>query len=89
MVYKWRGIPCYFKNINEYKRLNNNINFQFKWKNVYPALSDRYTQAGTARGHYFWQDLWAARYIYDNNVKTHIDVGSRLDGMLFFLTPRE
>jgi hypothetical protein len=39
-------------------------------------------QAGSARGHYFHQDLLVATFIYQNNPSRHIDVGSRVDGFV-------
>jgi hypothetical protein len=38
-----------------------------------------------ARGHYFHQDLWAARWIQQANPARHIDVGSRIDGFVAHL----
>jgi hypothetical protein len=51
-----------------------------------PILYDYNSQAGNADGHYFWQDLYAARWIYGLNPKNHIDVGSRIDGFVTHLT---
>lgn len=48
----------------------------------FPILNDYYDKAGTARGHYFHQDLIIAREIFSNNPKHHIDVGSRVDGFV-------
>jgi hypothetical protein len=50
-----------------------------------PTLSDKYTSSGIASGHYFHQDLWAARLIYENAPESHIDVGSRIDGFVAHL----
>jgi SAM-dependent methyltransferase len=47
-----------------------------------PALTEASEGAGVAHGHYFHQDLWAARKIYANRPKTHVDVGSRIDGFI-------
>jgi hypothetical protein len=51
-----------------------------------PILYDYNSQAGNADGHYFWQDLYAARWIYELNPKNHVDVGSRIDGFVTHLT---
>src|SRR5438132_13442562 len=56
--------------------------FGLRWL---PALSDRYMTSGSARGHYFHQDLWAARRIYLRPPRRHIDVGSRIDGFVAHL----
>jgi hypothetical protein len=38
-----------------------------------------------ADGHYFWQDLICARWIFENNAENHLDIGSRLDGFIAHL----
>lgn len=45
-------------------------------------LSDYDDTAGTARGHYFHQDLLIAKLIHDHKPNRHIDVGSRVDGFV-------
>jgi hypothetical protein len=50
-----------------------------------PVLSDAMSSGGVARGHYFHQDLWAARQIYTFRPKLHVDVGSRIDGFIAHL----
>lgn len=50
-----------------------------------PTLSDKYSASGTASGHYFHQDLWAARLIHAHSPKRHVDVGSRIDGFIAHL----
>ncbi len=52
---------------------------------ILPILSDRYAASGVALGHYFHQDLWAARHIYADSPACHIDVGSRIDGFVAHL----
>lgn len=56
--------------------------FPFRWV---PALSDRHVASGEASGHYFHQDLWAARRIYAVQPERHIDIGSRIDGFIAHL----
>lgn len=51
---------------------------------MYPIASDKYAPAGTI-DNYFWQDLWAARLIVKSGVKSHFDIGSRLDGFIAHL----
>lgn len=52
---------------------------------IVPVLSDRHAASGVATGHYFHQDLWAARRIYERKPRRHIDVGSRVDGFIAHL----
>lgn len=49
------------------------------------ALGESRQSAGTADGHYFWQDLICARWIYVKSPKNHLDVGSRIDGFVSHL----
>tara|TARA_B110000027_G_scaffold85754_1_gene90989 strand:- start:915 stop:1691 length:777 start_codon:yes stop_codon:yes gene_type:complete len=45
-------------------------------------LSDYADVAGTARGHYFHQDLLVAKFIHQHNPKRHVDIASRVDGFV-------
>jgi SAM-dependent methyltransferase len=50
--------------------------------NLWPILYEKREAAGEARGHYFHQDLWAAKKIFQRHPLTHVDVGSRIDGFV-------
>ena len=50
--------------------------------NFWPILRDFHDKAGTARGHYFHQDLLVASFIFERSPKRHIDIGSRIDGFV-------
>ncbi len=45
-------------------------------------LTDFNDQAGSAKGHYFHQDLLVAKLIHQKNPSRHIDIGSRVDGFV-------
>ncbi|WOB10081.1 DUF268 domain-containing protein [Piscinibacter gummiphilus] len=45
-------------------------------------FEDYADQAGTARGHYFHQDLLVAGFVHTAKPLRHIDVGSRIDGFV-------
>lgn len=47
-----------------------------------PVLEDYVDQAGEASGHYFHQDLLVASMVNESAPKTHLDVGSRIDGFV-------
>ncbi len=47
-----------------------------------PCLDDRYDAAGSAKGHYFLQDIWAAQRVFKHAAAGHVDVGSRVDGFV-------
>ena len=49
---------------------------------IKPMLDDRHDSAGTAKGHYFLQDLWAAQRVCRFKPAEHVDVGSRVDGFV-------
>ncbi len=85
----WRAIPYFFRNLRKYRFMHKcqGERFPARMKDFYYASFDRFNSADTATGHYFWQDLWAARYLYDKKVKNHIDVGSRMDGFVAHILP--
>ena len=58
---------------------------QIRLRYATPILADRYAGAGSASGHYFYQDLWAARNIYERRPAEHLDIGSRIDGFVAHL----
>ena len=77
------NIPLYIKSFFRYKMLigkncstNNRIDF------IYPVLGEHKEKSSTVIKHYFNQDLLVASYIYKNNPKKHVDVGSRVDGFV-------
>ncbi len=72
------------KDMKRYNELNVRENFQIKKDFLYPIIGDKYAEAGTI-GSYFWQDLWAAKLIYKSGVKSHFDIGSRIDGFIAHL----
>ena len=69
-------IPKYFADRAAFKKAGGAIT------NTYPVLDDFVQQAGSARGHYFHQDLLVATFIYKSNPARHIDIGSRIDGFV-------
>lgn len=83
----WRSlrfIPRYIVGCIKYFLLSNKSGDGFGFT-LMPVLSDCGVQAGAIGGHYFSQDLWMARRVFSAKPKTHIDVGSRLDGFVTHL----
>ena len=76
-----RFFPKFLSSWFEFLRINR---FRSGYK-LSPVLNDFFAQAGSADGHYFWQDLICAKYIHDLAPKKHLDVGSRIDGFLAHL----
>jgi hypothetical protein len=79
------GIPKFLSDMRSYKEVGTDAHFPLKLKYLFPVLSDYRSQAGEVRGHYFHQDLWAARKVVQSGVKEHMDVGSRIDGFVAHL----
>lgn len=82
-----RGLPQYARNLLSYVRAQDSTaaTLRLQWSQLRPRLADRYDQAGVVSGHYFHQDLWAARHIFDAAPIRHHDVGSRIDGFVAHL----
>lgn len=87
MLRKWAALPFYFMNMVAYNRMPYEKTFRISLKTIYPSTGDRFLKAGDATGHYFHQDLWAARFIFQSGRKFHVDVGSRIDGFVAHLLP--
>jgi hypothetical protein len=49
---------------------------------IEPILFEKSESAGSAKGHYFHQDLLVAKLIHDDAPERHIDIGSRIDGFV-------
>src|ERR1017187_9389550 len=47
-----------------------------------PRLNDWFEAGGDATGEYFLQDLYVARKVYDAKPEKHVDIGSRVDGLV-------
>lgn len=79
-----RGKGLIRKTRNQYIKMNKDSRFSIMRKYNHPCLSDFFESAGTISS-YFWQDLWAAKLISQNNPKRHFDIGSRIDGFIAHL----
>lgn len=71
-----RFLPRYLGHLLKWRKMGGSID------GVFPSLGEHLAEGGTARGHYFWQDLLVAQEIYRRNPKEHIDIGSRFDGFV-------
>ena len=80
-----RSLPFFLRSILQYKRMNPRPTFQITLGDLFPILTDWGDSAGSIGGHYFHQDLWAARKIRDRTPERHIDIGSRIDGFITHL----
>lgn len=77
-----KGLPAYIRDLKTLKKQKQSAKSEFPFGRPYPCLQDRFSDSGTATGHYFHQDLLVARRIYANNPSLHVDVGSRIDGFV-------
>jgi hypothetical protein len=77
-----KGLSRYWSDYQRIKTLNSLSGNGWDIKPSYPCLTDFRDQGGTARGHYFYQDLIIAQKIFERNPVNHVDVGSRIDGFV-------
>jgi len=77
-----KGLPAYFRDLKTLKSQRQSAAREFPFGRPYPCLGDRFTESGSAKGHYFHQDLLVARRINLNNPHRHVDVGSSIDGFV-------
>jgi len=81
-----RGAPRFVRHLAEYsRRVPLGAPFRPHVGDLFPVLTDYEAEAGTARGHYFHQDLWFARKICAARPARHLDIGSRVDGFVAHL----
>lgn len=76
---KFRSLKNYPRYLNDKKKW---LKQGGKINKNHMFLSDFESHAGIAKGEYFHQDLLVANYIYKNNPKRHVDIGSRIDGFV-------
>lgn len=82
----WRHIPRFVRDARSYRHLSvAPAAFPFSWAEAQPMLADFTSAAGVAGGHYFHQDLWAARRVFAARPATHLDIASRIDGFVAHL----
>src|SRR5215469_16160225 len=77
-----RGALPFIADMRRYSAMQVPESLRIRIQNISPILTDRHQDAGTIGGHYFHQDLWAARKIFENRPQYHLDIGSRTDGFV-------
>jgi len=80
-----RGLPHYLKNFQVIHKQSKVSKKRFHIGKIYPCPGDRFGESGSAKGHYFHQDLLVARRVNANAPNVHVDVGSRIDGFVAHL----
>ena len=81
MINSLKGCPLYLRDLQTFKQQRGG-DISFRLGKLHPCLSDRFSESGTAKGHYFHQDLLVSRRIFINKPELHVDVGSRIDGFV-------
>lgn len=82
MLKKWFGLFHLIRNALVYSRRYSGGPFCIALRNLYYRSYDRYALAGSVPVHYFLQDVWAARYVFEHKFPNVVDVGSRFDGYI-------
>lgn len=80
-----QGVPKLIHDSIEYRNQAPPPSFRLSVRQLMPMLCDYRGSAGTAKGEYFHQDLWAARRIFRRRPQRHLDIGSRIDGFISHL----
>lgn len=84
-VARVRGLPHFARNLRQYSRSNQRKGFGFALRHSWYRSFDRFENAAALPDHYFHQDIWAAKKLFDAAIKEHVDVGSRVDGFIAHL----
>ena len=80
-----KGIPNFFKYFRDWKKYSRMEGAEpIKFIDTNPCIHDK-TKTTYFDYHYFYQDIWAFKRIYESKCKHHVDVGSRID-FVGFLT---
>ena len=77
-----RHAPAMLRELRELKAQARTSAHKFPLGKLNPYPNEKKQQSGTAKGHYFHQDLLVARRIFESNPVKHVDVGSRVDGFV-------
>jgi SAM-dependent methyltransferase len=76
-----KGLSFYKKDLKELiKQKGDDALFPFGEKKQ--ILDEREESSGNMTGHYFHQDLYVARRLFNANPRKHLDIGSRTDGFV-------
>lgn len=80
--YLLRGLPLLLREYSSLISQNKRETFSNDIQFMFPVVTDRYQTAGTAKGGYFYQDLYVAQAIFSQKPAKHVDVASRVDGFV-------
>ena len=77
-----RGMPAFLREYRTIRCQAAQSDNAFPFGKFYPCLEERRQESGVLAEHYFYQDLHVARRIFVNNPVKHVDIGSRIDGLV-------
>ena len=77
-----KGMPVFIKEYGEIRRQAGVSGNNFPFGKLYPCLQEKNQESGVLAEHYFYQDLYVARKVFQNNPVRHVDIGSRIDGFV-------
>ena len=77
-----RHAPTLLGELSELKKQARASSHVLPFGKFNPYPHEKKQQAGTAKGHYFHQDLLVARRIHERQPERHVDIGSRVDGFV-------
>ena len=80
-----RGLVPFLRDLREYKRQSRNNPDAIPISTLHPIMHERFASNGGLDAHYFYQDLWAARKIYQARPGRQVDVGSAMGGFISHL----
>lgn len=76
-----RNAPRFLRDLRAFSSKNASSSRKMRLT-LKPMLVDFNEDAGVAGGHYFYQDLWAARKIHERRPEKHLDIGSSVSGFV-------
>ena len=75
--------PRFRKDLSAFKRqMGEGVVYPVPLGKLYPILDDAKAESGIWDKIYFFQDLYVAQEIFKANPARHVDVGSRVDGLI-------
>ena len=76
----------FIRDFRTYNKANTRQEFRATLRHAFPVIWD-WNRNASKMGYYFWQDLWAARKIFQVRPSEHYDIGSRVDGFIAHVLP--
>ena len=77
-----KGMPVFLKEYGKIRRQAGASRERFPFGKFVPCIQEKDQESGVLAEHYFYQDLYVARKVFQNNPVRHVDIGSRIDGFV-------